>query len=169
MNIIHQEKVTFKDVYHQDNKNLIHLNGDFNFIVEKNDSEMFSFSLKDQNDETVLHSDLNIILGKYLEYCFFEHQDEKYIFILVKEGFEEFVEEVFDNSSECLTANCILGFDGTLVQNGLNYDPQNHEYQEYLFQLPSEFDKDSVEKSLSGIGMTHNQDIHEEIKHIFSF
>ena len=48
MNIIHQEKVTFKDVYHQDNKNLIHLNGDFNFIVEKNDSEMFSFFFERQ-------------------------------------------------------------------------------------------------------------------------
>ena len=140
------------------------MTGDFEFIIEKGDSESYSFSLK---DKIVFDSDL--ILGQYLEYCFFSHQNEKYVFILVKEEFEEFVEEFFEISSECLTSDCILGFDGTLIKNGLNYDPETHEYQEYLFKLPSEFDKSLVKKSLSSIGMTYNEDIHDQIKYIFSF
>ena len=29
MNVVHKEKVTFKDIYHQQNNNLIHLDGGF--------------------------------------------------------------------------------------------------------------------------------------------
>lgn len=65
--------------------------------------------------------------------------------------------------------DCILGFDGTLLSHGLNYDPESHEYQEYLFELPSEFDESVVNDALSKIGMTFNKNIQNQIKHIFAF
>lgn len=169
MTVIHKEKVKFQNVYHQDNNNIVHLDGDFDYVVETNESNDFCFSLKNKDNDTILYSDLQLILGKYLEYCLFAVNDEKYVFILVKEEYEELVEEKFDNSSECLVSHSILGFDGTLINRGLDYDPSNHEYQEYLFQLPSTFDEDVVINALSSVGMTYNEKIRDQISCIFSF